>query len=460
MSADWAKLETHVVNGAFPLERCIGSTARSAVFLTHATRHAPSAIALKLVPFDPLTGESQLARWRAAAEVSHPHLLRLFEVGDCELDGERYLYARMELAGQTLADLQGRSISEQEAREVLAPTLDVLDTLHREGKVHGGLKLSNLLVVGDWLKLAGESVRVVGATRVDDVPATDIHALGVVLSELLKPVPESFREVVDRCLRKDPRERPSAAELLAWLDGGLLPEAVPRAAAAAATESSRAPADSSRARLVIRVELPSIEGPTRSAMPVSAKPRAFPWVVGAVVLLGLAWWGIRALRTDPRPAPVSAPATAPDAAPSAATRPAPSTPAPVADVPVIPPPVPTPSSTPAAAPPVPAVPRPPAALSQPTSAVVGEVMPTVSRSALGTIRGTVRVAVRVVLDNDGRVLSAVADDAGPSRYFEQRSLEAAKQWTFGPAANGARRTMRIRFEFRRSGVSASSAPVP
>ena len=49
--------------------------------------------AIKLIPAAPENSELQLARWRMAAELSHPHLIRLFETGSCELSGMPLLYA-------------------------------------------------------------------------------------------------------------------------------------------------------------------------------------------------------------------------------------------------------------------------------------------------------------------------------------------------------------------------------
>jgi TonB family protein len=67
--------------------------------------------------------------------------------------------------------------------------------------------------------------------------------------------------------------------------------------------------------------------------------------------------------------------------------------------------------------------------------------------------------MRVVVGADGNVIEASPDDPGPSRYFERRSLDAARKWTF-PPADAQRRTLRIRFAFTRSGVTASAEPVP
>jgi TonB family protein len=100
---------------------------------------------------------------------------------------------------------------------------------------------------------------------------------------------------------------------------------------------------------------------------------------------------------------------------------------------------------------------PPQPLDAPLTAV-NEVAPKVPQSALNTITGTVRVSVRVTVDNGGNVVDATADDGGPSRYFERLSVDAAKKWTFTPASSEGQRTMLVKFNFTREGVTAQANP--
>ena len=138
VSPVWAGLEGHVVNGVFPLHRCIGSSPRSGVFLTESAKRTPSEVAIKLVPVISTPSEVQLLLWLTAADLSHPHLLRIFEAGRCEIDGLHYLYAAMEYADQTLAQLlAGRALTEDEVREMLVPTLGALSFLHEKNFVQG-----------------------------------------------------------------------------------------------------------------------------------------------------------------------------------------------------------------------------------------------------------------------------------------------------------------------------------
>ena len=94
---------------------------------------------------------------------------------------------------------------------------------------------------------------------------------------------------------------------------------------------------------------------------------------------------------------------------------------------------------------------------EPPPSSIDEVIPEVPRSALDTIRGTVRVTMRVTLDQSGAVRTVSADDPGPSRYFERLATEAAKKWTFTPATSEEQRIMLVKFNFTRAGATASAS---
>jgi TonB family protein len=88
---------------------------------------------------------------------------------------------------------------------------------------------------------------------------------------------------------------------------------------------------------------------------------------------------------------------------------------------------------------------------------LNQVLPTASQSALSTIHGTVRVTVRAKVDPVGRVSDAELFAAGPSKYFAERALVAARQWEFSsPETNGHSMPSEwlIRFEFSQSGPKA------
>lgn len=526
MSTGWAKLETHVVNGVFPLQRCIGSSDRSGVFLTQSAKFSSPTLALKLVRFATSgTAGAQLSRWRAAADLSHPHLIRIFESGECQVDGEHYLYVLMEYAEENLAQLlQRRALEEHEAREMLVPTLDALVYLHGRRLVQGQLKPPSLLVVQDQLKLASDSVCAVGEAPLGesgsseyDAPeardgsystAADVWALGVTLCEafarrppsglhesgeveLPANVPAAFREIVARCLNRDPKDRPQVSQLQSWVRGesDLAARATPATSAAGAASDQRpavsesqtasvaAPtspsAPASTIRLVIRAQILPEEEP-EVEIQQGARWRVVPLILAALVLVVLGWVGYRVFRGEPsaiaeqevRPDVESQSPKLP-AAPGEPTSPvgAEARRVPADSVAA------AGASSAASAEPGSAGPAEPrAAAASPvgaessatpgaTTLPLNEVIPNVPRSALQTIRGTVRVSVRVIVDKDGAVLAATPEDPGPSRYFERLSLDASKKWTFPPVAAKEQRLMLVRFNYTRAGATASSKPV-
>lgn len=230
-----------------------------------------------------------------------------------------------------------------------------------------------------------------------------------------------------------------------------------------AADSAAKPASTRAAtyRLVIRAEIIP-EEPPQTAVPSHARTHALVLVVaGAALLLALIWMGIGAFRTH-SPSEATADAGPRDAAPQLPARaPTPSAAAP--DIGAESPQTRAKSPSAIAAPVeaeaieaqsvASAAPSERAAPPSPTE----EVIPTPPRSALQTIRGTVRVAIRVSIDKQGTVVAATSDDPGPSRYFERLALDAARKWTFAPARTDEPRTLLLRFHFTRDGITARTS---
>jgi TonB family protein len=493
MSEVWTQLEGRVVNGTFPLHRCLGSSDHSGVFLTeYAAQNLPRA-ALKLVPAIPTLAESQLSHWHAAA-VLHPHLIRLFEAGRCQLGGLHYLYVVMDYAEQNLSQLlQHRPLSEVEVREMLPLTLDALGFLHSKDLVQGQLKPSNILVIDNQLKLASDTIRPageatasIGSLSMYNPPEArdgsfstsgDIWALGVTLCQALTQRPPSrsgergeivvlptdfpvtFIDIVRRCLARNPAQRPSVADLQGWLKPGTAEPAAATPPPAAVAK----PAAETPTRLVIRAVLdsepPAETTPERKS---AAVPIAIVVAILATVGLGVYWFmgrsntGAATIETAATAAPTStSPTGAPPAgasptatAPTSGAQPAQPRSADSNDHP--------PSRTPAT--------RAPQAHSGSAdaerdlpAAVLHEEIPTVPLSARQTIRGRVKVTVRVTVDKSGTVISDVLENPGPSKYFARVAGAAASKWKFVPATDGhASRQWLVRFEFSRDGTKATA----
>src|SRR5579863_9346625 len=155
----WKTWEGRSVVGRFPLRRWLGGSDHSAVFLTERAGQ-PQKAAIKLIAAEnSADADLQLARWRAAAQLSHPHLIRILEAGRSQIDGSSFLYVVMEHAEEDLAQiLPVRPLEPAEVTDLLPPVLDALSYLHGKGFVHGRIKPSNVLAVGEQLKLSADQI--------------------------------------------------------------------------------------------------------------------------------------------------------------------------------------------------------------------------------------------------------------------------------------------------------------
>lgn len=515
----WTRWQGHVINSTFPLGRCLGFSDHSGVFLTRTTARGPADVAIKLVPTNRALAELLLPRWKRAGSLAHPHLLPLLQWGGCQLEGLPYLYALMEYADQTLAQLLAyRAMTDDEARQMLPPMLDALSYLHRQDLVQGQLKPTNILVVGDQLKLSSDTVRRLSegaisthaptpydppeARQGSTAPTGDIWALGVTLFEALtRRLPSGlgdrgeapslpadfspvFRDIVARCLSPDPQDRPSVAELAAFARG--------QSAEPAASATHELPA-------FVRPEPMTSEPMTSeliAAEPATSEPMALepmtpePMTPEVVTPLRIR---SRPMTPEPLPPAPEPLATLPalvvpaNAEPAEEPREPRSTLTPILGVLVIlavgwaavrvfsghgvpapaPPPPPPPVETPIA--PAPAdtagpvaegsIPRTPRGGEGVPAGGVHEVIPDVPWNARRTIHGHIKVWVRVIVNRDGSVFAASPDRLGSSRYFDRVAIEAAKKWTFPPVKTASQRYMQIRFDFTREGATARTVPL-
>jgi serine/threonine protein kinase len=483
----WSKWESQTVNGLYPLRHFVGRSNHSVVF---QTEFKAQKAAIKLLPEEPAGAEAQLSRWQTNAALSHPSLIRILDTGRCKLGGHPFLYVVTEFAEQTLAQiLPHRPLTVDETQELLGPALETLAYLHGRSLVQAALKPANFLVVDDRLKLAGDTIRSVGdgppagaKPSIYDAPEARTHAietasdawgLGVTLVEALTQSPPRWNndgeiilpaslplglaETLRRCLSRNPRIRPTIAELQAQFTQGAASEAADVASPAEASmpapvtnapplqatlelASSLPPAAESKQPAEIpatkstRTPAPAI-APAIASVPGAAPAAPLPrWLAPAAVigllLLLIIWIVIRShgrhdsasAIADPGPSSIQQPAT----------------------------PVTLPSN-----PPPPA--RPVASPSSP-SAIVHQEIPIASRSARDSIHGTIKVAVLVTVDRAGAVVSTALESHGPSKYFARLAADAAKRWRFTPTEVSGSRQWLVLFEFTRSGAEAQIEP--
>lgn len=489
-------LQGHVVEGRFPLIQYLGGTGHSSVFLTECANREQKRAAIKLIPAPHGNAQPLLTRWRLAARFSHPHLLRLYEAGRCTLDDAEMLYVVMEYAEGDLAQtLSERPLSPSEAGDLLHPLLEVLSYIHGKGFVHGHVQPSNIMAIGDRLKLSSDRICHIG--EFGDVrngnapycapecggseclsPASDIWSLGMTIVECLTErlpeargsrgavsvpsnLPSPFSEMARHCLRRSPHRRWDIAALQSRLK--LSAFALQEAHAdRLATPAAPAP----RPAVAVRRDPPALEAePTAES---AAKLRRSLALGAAALSVAAVAMGVVFLRPASHPAPEPSHLVKIDAAAVKAPPPASAPPQPAANIspqPDLPPS--RLSATIASSEPGRVV---EAASLAPTSlhstaesegGVLHRVLPDVPRFASDTISGTLRVDVRVKVNSLGKVTAAELESAGHSRYFARLSLDAARDWKFrAPDVNSKSpsREWLIRFDYTRRAATAVAEP--
>jgi cell division septation protein DedD len=211
----WEEWVGSKVCGGYLLRELIGSTGRSAVYLTS---HGEVTAALKLVDPDETVAD--------VPQLEPREMIRLYASGACEVDGSSFHYFVMEAADENLASvIASRALSPDEARELLGPLLNALVYLHDHGLAHGRIKPSNILAKGDSVKLSSDSVRPTGAVA---SPDEDMRALGLTIIEVLTQerqasgivkIPQPFRDIVEHALHPDPAARWTAHQAAMRLAG-------------------------------------------------------------------------------------------------------------------------------------------------------------------------------------------------------------------------------------------------
>jgi serine/threonine-protein kinase len=236
------------------------------VYLAH-DEELDRPVALKILA-DNLAGDATFRdrferEARLAARLSHPNVVRVFDVGESE--GRPFIVMEY-VEGDTVADELARhgALPPARAVDLALQICSGLEAAHASGLVHRDVKPRNLLLRPDGvLKIADFGIaRAAESTRLTEIgtilgtaaylapeqaegleatPAADLYSVGAVLYELLTGrvpyaatslvellakqqagppapiggVPASLELAVVRCLDPDPAERPPSAAALA-----------------------------------------------------------------------------------------------------------------------------------------------------------------------------------------------------------------------------------------------------
>jgi serine/threonine protein kinase len=472
ISRDWVG---SFAAGRFPLLQWLGGSQATGVFLSEWSEHSQKAV-IKLIPEDDQDAAARAAAWETAARLSHPNLMKVYTHGRCEIEGVPCIYVVTEYADEVLAEiLRERPLSPDETRDMLGPALAALTYLHAKGLVHGRLNPSNIMAVGDNLKLTTYGVCPVGAAVISRptrtvcdapetengliVPASDIWSLGATLVEVLtkyppdwnrakaadptvpQSMPEPFASFARRCLRSDPARRITISEITARLEPAKLspdPVAKPAKTPPAKRRISLWFALTAVLLTAVGIWLSHRE-PNAPSQQAQTAPTATP-------------------TPSPTPTQVQSnpPTTSEEApAPSQSTAPDSNSPPPQLQKPVTAS-APVPAAAPSQQTPTQPQPQPQAEqTAAPTAttinpAIVNQILPDIVPSAMKTINGTLRVSVQLTVGADGSVTGATLQSTGPSKYFAGKSLEAARHWKFRPESAPSNWT--LEFQYRQIGI--------
>ena len=327
-------------------------------------------VALKAVPPEFARDPERIERFerevRAAARLSHPNIVTVFEFGHGE--GQHFYTMDLMAGGDLKARIRTHpeGMASEEARRVASAVAQALDYAHRRGFVHRDVKPENILFDEDGrpqltdfgIARAMESGTRMTATGMSigsphymspeqaqglEVDGrSDLYSLGVVLYEMLtgrlpfevgntlavayahvnNPVPKlppalaAWQPLLDRLLAKSPEDRYASAGVLAEV---LASDTLPQAPATRAMSVGRAVGTTRRV------------GRSGTRLVETEKPRGnmLGVLAGGVLALAVVGIGYLALRDTKGPEPV--PSTGGGG--GAEVRPAPVKPAPVRPLP-------------------------------------------------------------------------------------------------------------------------------
>lgn len=456
--ATWQQWQGRVINGRFSLRHYLGGSEQSAVYRTEING---SRAAIKLIPVDAAYAQAQVSQWELARKLSHPHLVRILEMGRHADDQQDVFFAVMEYADDNLGEVvPGRALTPVEAHQMLVPTLDALNYLHGQGIVHGNIKPANIMAAGDQLKLSSDGVRPVGKSQgsvgpgnqydAPEVatgavsPSADIWSLGMTLVEALtghlpawdrgdendpklpEYIPRPFNDIAKHCVSRDPTLRWSATEIRKRLDA-------PPVAVKEAVAKQQISADAELQEAAVPAAQRSVLSPQaretfakRSG--TTGKQRGFRGAAAVIIVLVVSAVGVRLFHRR---------SETPQSASTTSKQQSAASPQPMKN-----------ASLPASR---------LNAVGVEHGAVTHEVLPDVSRKARESITGTIKVKVKVAVDTSGKVSHATLVSHRPGGYFANQALQAARKWTFAPPTVDGRAMpseWSLRFDFKKNGTKA------
>ena len=328
------------LQGRYAIERELGEGGMATVYLADDLKHERK-VALKVLKPElaaVVGGERFLAEIKTTANLTHPHILPLFDSGDA--DGFVF-YVMPYVEGESLRDKLDREkqLGVQDSVVITQKVADALDYAHEHGVVHRDIKSGNILLSERGEPLIADfgialAVAQAGAGRITETglslgtphymspeqatgdrdvdPRSDVYALGCVLYEMLAGQPPfaapTAQAVLVKILTADAPSITSERRTVPPHVGHALAQALEKLPAdrfTSAAAFAAALGDESftyQARPRTTVATPTVEV-TAATVP---EPTARAWLrdprsLVAAVAIALAAWGW--LRSSPSPEP-------------------------------------------------------------------------------------------------------------------------------------------------------------
>ena len=225
-----------LAGGRYTFERHLGSGGMASVWLARdETLHRE--VAIKLMADTLADDERWLARFkreaRAAAGLSHPHIVKVFDFG---LEEHRPYLVMAHVPGGSLRDRLQDGGEPPDAERLARELLGALAHVHAAGIVHRDVKPGNILLdehgsaqLTDFgiarpqdatamtqTGMVMGTIRYLAPEVAEGGPATersDLYSAGGVIREVAgEDPPARLRELLDALTDDDPERRPSSAE--------------------------------------------------------------------------------------------------------------------------------------------------------------------------------------------------------------------------------------------------------